>query len=679
MLSPQFVKKLEPLGRRLFDMTTVAVGLFAAFLVVIDVWYNNWELINYMGNAQYLLTPLLNHPSLNDVAASYAFPKEASPALMSEAGRFQLNESISIAYTRDPVYYFLTAGGHLIQDASYDICGAIAKSYPNVNASLGTVSLGVVANTMFYVRGTTLSNFFGTTSTAVVPPKANDSTLTAYGYAPARLDSDMKLTTPLVIPPNGVNITTNVTMYRFFPKSYCTGCKSIVELGRDKCAVVYTYNTTTRTLKVFSSKAYLGDYHLLGVILGRSKESMGSLWVRAFCVLMAIMGYQASQKTIRWTEPSVKRSWYKRILHTLIPPLYRYSSYAFSLSNFCLNSDVVVFGYAVAMLLDEKQSMVFTRQLAKWVQANDGWAQIQLFAIQFRWLWLNCAVLKFIKWLINFMSLTRQTGKNPFVGMCNFSSVIYVYLGAVFLVTRTSFIHYGNSDSVSMSSTTDCIDTVRLDLLQSQYIRAFPSLILVVIVNLMAVLALDHAIHFRWWRRMAKNSLGRQAMFNTTSILTDMHFRFHDMDGYKGQAIAIHARSLTTIQWFLSCHTVCFGLSEESRNVRAMVSKVIGQNNNDRTGATTIMVRSSGLSGRGLKYEPLQNQSPDSKDHNSGGGNVMDTLGEDEAINMESSNDLFILAQDTDGNIHLYDARKTEIQAMSLEVKILSDGKYIIA
>ncbi|KAH9127527.1 hypothetical protein AeMF1_002192 [Aphanomyces euteiches] len=635
---------------QLGNLLVKIAGAFAAFLVIVDVVYNNWELINYLGNAQYLLTPLLNHPSLVDVAASYAFPKEASPVLLSEAGRFQLNDTITAAFGRNPDYYFLTAGGHLIQDASYDICGALAESYPNVSATAATVNLGVVTNSLFYVRGTTLSNFFGMTATDVAPPKSNDATLTALGYAPARLDTDMKLTTPLAIPPSGTNMTANVTMYRFFPKSFCTGCSS-----------------SSAATNAASSTPYIGDTHLLGVILERSSASKASF----------------KPKDDPMDGRNVQTPWYKRLLYIFSPPLYRYSSDTYSLPDFFLNSDVVVFGYTVALLLDEKQSMVFTRQLAKWVQANDGWAQIQLFAIQFRWLWLNCAVLKCIKWFINFMSLTRQTGKNPFVGMCNFSSVIYVYIGAVFLVTRTSFIHYGNSDSVSMSSTTDCIDTVRLDLLQSQYIRAFPSLILVMIVNLMAVLALDHAIHFRWWRRMVKNSLSRQAMFNTTSILTDMHFRFHDMDGYKGQAIAIHARSLTTIQWFLSCHTVCFGLSEESRNVRAMVSKVIGQNNNDRTGATTIMVRSSGLSGRGLKYEPLQNQSPDSKDHNSGGGNVMDTLDEDEAINMESgaapSNDLFILAQDTDGNIHLYDARKTEIQAMSLEVKILSDGKYIIA
>src|SRR4051812_21736149 len=93
MPAPEFVNKYDHLAQRLFDLTTVAVGLFAAFLVVIDVWYNNWELINFMGNAQYLLTPILNHPTLNDVSTSFAFPKEASPAIMSEAGRYQLNAS----------------------------------------------------------------------------------------------------------------------------------------------------------------------------------------------------------------------------------------------------------------------------------------------------------------------------------------------------------------------------------------------------------------------------------------------------------------------------------------------------------------------------------------------------------------------------------------------------------
>ncbi|CAK4548624.1 unnamed protein product [Aphanomyces euteiches] len=628
---------------QLGNLLVKIAGAFAAFLVVVDVVYNNWELINYLGNAQYLLTPLLNHPSLVDVAASYAFPKEASPALLSEAGRFQLNDTITAAFGRNPDYYFLTAGGDLIQDASYDICGALAKSYPNVSATAATVNLGVVTNSLFYVRSTTLSNFFGMTATDVAPPKSNDATLTALGYAPARLDTDMKLTTPLAIPPSGTNMTANVTMYRFFPKSFCTGCSS-----------------SSAATNAASSTPYIGDTHLLGVILERSSASKASLYVRWICVFLAMMGYKASQKTIRWTDANVQTPWYKRLLYIFSPPLYRYSSDTYSLPDFFLNSDVVVFGYTVAILLDEKQSMVFTRQLAKWVQANDGWAQIQLFAIQFRWLWLNCAVLKCIKWFINFMSLTRQTGKNPFVGMCNFSSVIYVYLGAVFLVTRTSFIHYGNSDSVSMSATTDCIDTVRLDLFQSQYIRAFPSLILVMIVNLMAVLALDHVLHFRWWRRLKKNLLGRQAMYNLTSIFTDPPRRF------------LRAR-----RWFLTYHTTSFGLVEETRQVRAMVTKVCNMKT-DRTatgGAAIVPVR-RGLSGQSLLNNPMATLPSDM----SGQTDVSTKDADDkDAPANDMLKEMFLLVQDSDGNIRLYDSRKCEIQALSLEMKILRNSKIILA
>ncbi|KAG9414165.1 hypothetical protein AC1031_013376 [Aphanomyces cochlioides] len=519
---------------QLGNLLVKIAGAFAVFLVIVDVIYNNWELIYYLGNAQYLLTPLLNHPSLMDVAASYAFPKEASLALLSEAGRFMLNDTITAAFD------FLTAGGHLIQDASYDICGALAKSYPNVSATAATVNLGVVTNSLFYVRGTTLSNFFGMTATNVAPPKSNDATLTALGYAPARLDTDLKLTTPLAIPPSGTNTTANVTMYRFFPKSFCTGCSPIVELGRDKCAVVYTYNATSRVLKVMSSQAYIGDTHLLGVILERSSASKASLYVRGICVFLAIMGYHASQKTIRWTDATAHTPWYKRLLYIFSPPLYRYSSDTYSLPDFFLNSDVGVFGYTVAMLLDEKQSMVYTRQLAKWVQAT-GADPALLDPVMMALAQLRRPQVHQMAHQLH--EHDAADGEEPI-------------RRDVQLQQRHLRLH---RRGLPRRATTDCIDTVRLDLFQSQYIRAFPSLIPVMIVNLMAVLALDHLLHFR-------------------HVQLDAHLDgpppvdFYELEGYNGQPVMIHARTLTTIQWFLTYHTTSFGLAEETRKVRATVA-----------------------------------------------------------------------------------------------------------
>ncbi|KAH9127528.1 hypothetical protein AeMF1_002193 [Aphanomyces euteiches] len=649
------------------------VGSLGASLVIVDMCYNNWELINYMGNAQYLLTPLYNHGSLHDVALNYVFPTEASPSKLSEGGIYMLNSTISNAYNRDRDYYFLTAGSYLIEDAQNDICGTLAKSYPNVNASMTTINLGVTTNSLFYVRGSTLMNFFGLTSTTPAPAKANGTTLAALGYAPARQDCDLRLTTSVAVPPSGSVVSANVTMYRFFAKSYCSGCNSVVELGRDTCAIVYSYNATTRVLKVQSSQAFIGDYHFLGVMLERSGPSVGSLYIRGLCVFLAALGYQASKKTIRWTDATALASWYRRILHTLAPPLYRYSSKALSFSMYCLNSDLFVFGYTTAMLLDEKQSMIFNRHLTKWNTSGNAWIQIQLFAIQFRWLWLNCALVKVAKWLFNFVSLTRYTGKNLLVGWCNFSSVIYVYVGAIFLLQRTNFIQYGNNDSVTLTSTTDNLNTIRLDLFESQYVRAIPDLILVMIANLIMVLALDHILHFRWWRRMTNNSLGRQVMYNSTSIVADMQFEFFDGENYKGQAMAVHARALCTVQWFLLCHTWCFGLQEDPKRVRAMVTnginRVGGGDNRASAWASSDSVRQAAVA-----YDPMTFRGKKAS--------VQPEIDEEGDLNLSSSSstlDLYMIAQDPEGHVRLYDARKREIQAMSLEVKILNDAKYIVA
>ncbi|KAF0709625.1 Aste57867_5850 [Aphanomyces stellatus] len=641
------------------------LAVLCAIVVVVDVISNNWELNDLIGNGQTFFTPVLSVSSKDDLDSQFSFPSAASPASMSNMAQFMLNYTMAAIYARDGHHYVLTAGTYTIQSDASDICSVLAHTYPITSSRTTTavtftgsptnktsIRLGVAHDNLVYVRGNTLSNFFvGTASSPPAPPGSTHATLTALGYVAARMDCDTRVTTPVIIPPPGVVSTANVTMYRFYNRAFCTGCDPITELGLDVCALTYVYDDATNSLVVQSSHAWLGESHALGMMLQRSGASKGSLYMRLFSVVYVLVGYMTSQKTVRWTDGASLTTWTQKILYMVSPALYRYRSHTFSFSAFCFNSDVFVFAYLAAILLDEKSCAVYSRAMYTWLKdSNNGWIWFRIMTMNFRLLWLNCAMLKTAKILVGLVATTRHSGGNVVVGFCNFSSVVYIYIGSLLLSQRNNFIDYGNSDRVALSSTTQNLDGLSLNLFDSWFIRAYGGLAVILFVNLAVLLAVDHSLNYKWWRRVARNSLGRQTMYNSTSILTDLGFHFVEIDGFKGRAVAISARSLCTIQWFLTCHTFRFGLPEHPDNIRAMASK-------------GLTVRANIRDIERISVRPSKRQSND----NQGESRPSD------------SHEMFMLAQDQDGYIHMFNAKKVETQAPSMEVKILADAKYILA
>ncbi|KAH9177145.1 hypothetical protein AeNC1_017550, partial [Aphanomyces euteiches] len=328
---------------RLSKILTSCLGAFGAFLVIIDVSLNNWEINHFLGNAQYFITPVANLPSLHAIKSHYAFPNEASLEDLSEVSEFMMSHSLATATDHDDDHYLLTAGSYDILDAANDICGNLVQTYPmeNVTESIpGTIRLATVSDKLQYVRGNLFEYMFGGADTRPAPTNATHAVLTDLGYTPTRMDCDMRLTTPIEVPEDSSGVVSiNTSMFRIFPKSLCTACTPIVEFGHDICELKFTYNATAQTITVLSSKAHIGGVHTVGLMFQRTAASVASLVVRALCVLFAIFGYIASQRTIHWCDPTALSTWYKRAIYTLSPPIYRYSSYAFSFSSFCLNSD----------------------------------------------------------------------------------------------------------------------------------------------------------------------------------------------------------------------------------------------------------------------------------------------------------------------------------------------------
>ncbi|KAH9123863.1 hypothetical protein AeMF1_005272 [Aphanomyces euteiches] len=646
-------------------------GVACALLLCVDVFANNWELINYVGNAKHFLTPLLDVVSVDDIEVDYVFPVGASPNQVSKIGRFMLDSSLAQILNRDGTSYYLSLGSFKVLDSRNDNCGQMVATYLIPNASVNsTVSVGNVRDSITYIRGNTLSHRFSDTySQPWALPGSNDATLRALNYLPARAMTDMRVTVPLVVPPPGQLVMSNLSVYQFRTVAFCSGCHPSTEMGLDTCTIAYSYDDTTSSITIQSSVAIVGAYHELGMIFVRHWGPIASLIVRAITVLFALAAYFVSTKTVRWTEPTDLSSIWKRVVHLVSPTLYRHPSYAFDFSYLCFNSDKFVLLYTISVALDEDMSMVYSRTMYKWYRFSDVdlWIEIRLMALSFRWLWINCLLVKLVKWLASYMSQALRTGSNVSLGFFTFSSVTWIYLGVIVLFQRDSFIEYGNSVQVDLWSTTQNLDAIFVNFFDSWYIRAAGPLFVGILLNLMTILTLDHALNRRWWRLVAKNSLGRQHMYNSTSILCDANAAFIPRPGYTNAVVDIKARALGTIQWFFSGHLVCFGLPEHPSVIRNVVATKNGPKSQHTHGenSTRYSITSRRVS---HSVEPAA---------------VVPSLAEETTQASESAGDptsreLHLVVQDREGYLRLYDADKRELQALAMEVKILRDSPFFL-
>ncbi|KAF0711951.1 Aste57867_4973 [Aphanomyces stellatus] len=652
------------------------LGIFCLLLLCIDILANNWELIDYVGNARRFMTPLLDAETVDDIDANFVFPTNMSPNNISRVGRFMVDSTLTAVKMRDSSTYFLSMGNFLIQDATNDICGTLAKVYPvNATTTIGSVvRLGVVIDGITYIRGDTLSRVFGSTSTPATTAGSNDSTLTAMGYIPGRVNADMRLTPPLVLA-NASGVTM-LPMYRFAARAFCTGCTPIVELGLDTCAIAYSFNDTTKHLTIHSSQATYGQTHALGMIFQREWLTMFSLYVRFACVVLVVGMHAVSQRTVQWPDTNTI-TWRMWLVNLVSPAQYLQPCHAFDLSDICFNSDVYVVLYVIAVLADENIAMLYSRVLNTWHEHSgaDIWIALRLMAMNARWLWLNCFILKGLKWGIHFVSRTQYTGDNKIVGWCTFSSVSYIYLGMILLFFRNDFIEYGNADNVMLTSTTQNIDAIGVELFSSWYVRAVPSFMCAIFVNLVVLLALDHILHWRWWAALAKNSLGRQLAFNSTSILADVVGVWGDQLNYKGTVLTTKARALCTFRWFLATHLIRFGLAEHPNVARDMVACRVATN---KVAVAPSKRKSSHESSSGQRVPRIENTSTKdtSAPRRSTLTDAMVTDPETQRANIPASAsvDMLVFLQDRQGHLHLVDSDKRAIHGVNMEVKILHNA-----
>ncbi|KAF0711607.1 hypothetical protein AaE_012200 [Aphanomyces astaci] len=81
-----------------------------------------------------------------------------------------------------------------------------------------------------------------------------------------------------------------------------------------------------------------------------------------------------------------------------------------------------------------------------------------------------------------------------------FSHGLYVYLGGVVLITRNGLMLFGNSVVVYLTTTTHRLDGISLNMFDSTLVRNYPSLAIVIFVNLFVVFSVDGLVHHQWRR-----------------------------------------------------------------------------------------------------------------------------------------------------------------------------------
>ncbi|CAK4688344.1 unnamed protein product [Aphanomyces euteiches] len=113
------------------------------------------------------------------------------------------------------------------------------------------------------------------------------------------------------------------------------------------------------------------------------------------------------------------------------------------------------------------------------------------------------------------------------------------------------------------------------------------------------------------------------------------------------------------------CHTICFGLPEDPKHIRALLS------HSAKSDRLTVRLLSKSIetphpdllklshSDQHLTVRPKTNDDP--KD-----------------APPADSIQICILVQDSEGNIRMYDSRRSELVGLSVEVKILNNGKFTL-
>ncbi|KDO20376.1 hypothetical protein SPRG_13758 [Saprolegnia parasitica CBS 223.65] len=611
--------------RQLYRAAVVVIGAAILMLVAVDTFANNWALNDYIGNGNCFKTPIATVLDFSGVSAAYTFRHDLALDDVSQIGGWMLNYTVAEFTSVNSDYYVVSAGAYEMP-ATTDLCSIFQGEY-DVSVRADAIKIGAVTNSITFMRGSAWSHLFTKdASEGVATSKMKRKELSALGYLPTRLAVDLRLSDPFNIANTSETQHVEMSYYRFFPRSFCSGCTPIVELGHGSCNFTLVYNDATASMHVQRSANIDKSIYKLGLMQPKSAFSSASHYLKAIAIAFALGGYLGSRKTVQWSEVdhTVTDSIFAKLLRTISPKYFPYPSLALDFRLFCYNSDLFVLLFATSVLLDMSNCFVAMRNMQLYNSLSPQFGiSLQLYALEVRLLWINCLFLKVLKLGWGVLSTASYSGESRLMGYLNLSSVTSLYLSAAVLFFVPSFIEFNNSVTIELYHSAEILDPIHIDAFDGFYLRCIPAIVLLLILNMLGILTLDHVLWYQHWTLLAKNSLARQAIFNSSSIVCDyLDGVVPDTEvGSQGSLLICKARRLSTLQWFFMNHLRCFGLPE--KELRA-------------------------------KKKMLQT-SEDVK-----------------------NNAKCIIAQDGDGHIHLLDAGLNDVTALVYNIKILKDATVAI-
>ncbi|KDO18353.1 hypothetical protein SPRG_16272 [Saprolegnia parasitica CBS 223.65] len=621
--------------RRLYQHALAIGGLIVLPLIASDAIVNNWAINAYLGDGKFFFTPIAAAQNAQQLSAQYSYAQSLAIHDLSKIGQWIANATIVRLVTESDDVYVINAG-----------------EFPLTRATnLCNVRLALASDSVTFYRGNALTHFFTDDAVANLGNSSMKSTeLFELGYVPGRTGTDLRFTHDVLVLNTSTPQSQIVKFYRIFPRTYCTGCAPVAELGHGICNFTYVYNDTTRALRVTNSSFVPGSTYFLGLMMPNSSFGVAALYIKLAAIAIAICGYLAGRRTVQWLEvdPTKVDGIGARACRIVFPKLFPYQSNALSYASFCYNSDLFVFLYALSVLLDLNTSFIFVREVNVYNNlAPQFLYTLQMFALSSRLLWVNCAFLKLLKIGWSLVSAASVNGESTLMGCLNLSSTTSVYLSAVLLFYVPAYIEYNNSVATPLRNVNESIDGIRVRVFDGFYLRVLSSVGVGLVVNLVLVTAADRLWNWRYWQLLAKNSLARQAMYNSSSIVCDFVDGIEpDADG-AASSIVCRARRLSTLQWFFMSHLTCFGLPEKELRAKKLSITHVNVKHHHTANSSS---RSSSIT-----YPtalPLPLPVPD--------------------------DGAYMVVQDGDHNIHLLDGQLNDVTSLVYNIKVLKNTTVTI-
>ncbi|EQC28259.1 hypothetical protein SDRG_13940 [Saprolegnia diclina VS20] len=629
--------------RRLYQHAVTIGGLLVLPLIASDAIVNNWAINAYLGDGKFFFTPIAAAQNAQQLNAQYSYAKSLGVHDLSKIGQWIANSTVVRLVTESDDVYVINAGEFPLTGAT-NLCPIFAQTYEI--SSVGKVRLALASDSVTFYRGNALTHLFTDDAEANLGTSSMKSTeLFDLGYVPGRTGTDLRFTHDVFVQNTSQPQSQIVKFYRIFPRTYCTGCAPTAELGHSVCNFTYVYNDSLKALRVTNSTFVPGSTYFLGLMISHTAFGVAALYIKLTAIAIAIGGYLAGRRTVQWLEidPTRVDGIGTRALRVILPKLFPYQSYALSYASFCYNSDLFVLLYALSVLLDLNSSFIFVREVHVYNNlAPQFLYSLQMFSLSSRLLWVNCAFLKLLKIFWSLVSTASYNGQSALMGFFNLSSTTSVYLSAVLLFYVPAYIEYNNSVATSIRNVNESIDGIRVRVFDGFYLRVLSSVGVGLVLNVLFVTAVDRLWNWRYWQLLAKNSLARQAMYNSSSIVCDF------VDGIEPDAddrsaassIMCRARRLSTLQWFFMSHLTCFGLPEKK-------------------------LRAKKLSLVNVKQHPTANSSTRSN-----------SITYPTALPLPVSvpdDGAYMVVQDGDHNIHLLDGQLNDVTSLVYNIKVLKN------